>query len=105
MEHFGIEARNERKKEGGSKQEEQGLRNYIRILGRYQFACVFSFLDLVRMVLNVVIFCLGMDFSRRDSVFSLALPFPDNNGVVEFSCVGLAGFPGGFKFEWGGSPN
>jgi len=40
------------------------------------------------MVLHVVIFYYGMGFSRCDSVFSLAFPFPDSDGVMQFSCLG-----------------
>ena len=57
------------------------------------------------MVLNVVPLCLGMEFSRCDSIFSLALPFQDNHGVLEFPCFGLAGFSDGFEAESVGYPN
>ena len=51
-----------------------------------------SFLDLACMVLHVVIFCHGMGFSKCDSVFSLALPFPNSldemgsHTLVELDC-------------------
>ena len=56
-----------------------------------------SLLELACMVLHVVSCCLGMGFSRCDSVFILALRFLDSHGVVKFSCFGLAGLPDGFK--------
>lgn len=48
------------------------------ILGKCQFACVFSLLDLACMVLHVLLCCSGMDFAKCDSIFSLALPFLDS---------------------------
>ena len=93
MEHFGIE------------QESQEIKNkeesssYNKILSMYRFSCVFPLLDMACMVLHVVIFYHGMGFARCDSVFSLALPFPDNHGVVEFSCFGLVGLMNGFKLS------
>ena len=70
----------------------------------YQFACVFSLLDLESMVLRVVICYLGMGFSRCDSVFSLALPF-----LYSFDEMGSHTLVDmddriGFEVEWGGSP-
>ena len=77
------ERQESRKKEEASKEEHKSS-SYNRILGRYQFACVFSLLDLACMVLHVVLCYLGMGFSMCDHVFSLALPFLDSHGVVEF---------------------
>ena len=51
------------------------------------------------MVLNVVSCCLGIGFSRCDNVFSLAFPFPDSHGVVEFSCFGLVGLLDEFEVK------
>ena len=75
-------------------------------------ACVFSLLDLACMKLHVFLFYHGMGFSRCDSIFSLALPFPDNflPFLDSFDEMGsLMGFVGngwiGFETEWGGSLN
>jgi len=62
--------------------------NYISILCRYGFACIFSLLDLACMVLHVVLCCSSMGFARCDSVFNLALPFLNNHGVMGSSCFG-----------------
>ena len=70
------------------------------INNRYWFSCVILLLYLTCMVLHVVIFCHGMGFSRCDSVFSLAFPFLDNHGVMDFSCFGLAWLLDGFKAKW-----
>ena len=59
-----------------------------------------SLLDLECMVFHVVIFYLGMGFSRCDNVFSLAFPFPNiSHGIVEFPCFGLARLRDGFEAE------
>ena len=92
------ERKESKKKEEASK-EEQESSNYSRIIGMYQFACVFSLLYMACMVLDVALFYLGMGFSMCDSVFSLAFPFSDIHGVVEFSCFGLVGLPDGFEAE------
>ena len=44
---------------------------------RYRFSCVFPFLYFACMVLHVVLLYHGMGFAKCDSVFKLALPFPD----------------------------
>ena len=68
-------------------------------------ACVFSLLDLACMGLHVFIFYHGMCFSRCDSIFSLALPFPDSfdemGSFMRFMGVDQIGF----EAEWGGYPN
>ena len=73
--------------------------NYIEILCRYQFSCVFSLLDVTCKAFHVVLCYLHMVFSWSDSVFILAMPFLDSHGVVEFSCFGLARSPDGFEAE------
>ena len=80
--------RQRRQEEGRSKQGRVESCNYNKILCMYRFVCVISFLDLACMVLHVVFFYHGMRFSKRDSVFSLAFPFPDRHGVMGFSCFG-----------------
>ena len=80
------ERQESKNKEEASKEEHESS-NYSRILGRYRFACVFSLLYLACMVLHVIVFCLGMGFSRCDNVFSLAFPFLDSHGVLELSCL------------------
>jgi len=77
-----------RQEEGRSKQGRAISSNYINIIYRYRFSCVISLIYLACMVLHVVLCCYGMGFSRSDSVFSLAFPFPDNHGVMGFSCFG-----------------
>ena len=81
------------------KQGKAGSGSYMGIIYRYQFSCVFSLLYLACMALHVVLCFLGMGFSRCESLFSLAFPFLDSHGVVEFSCFGLVGLSGGFKAE------
>ena len=49
------------------------------------------------MVLHVVSCYVGMGISRCDNVFSLAFPFSDSHGVVEFSCFFLVLFSDAFK--------
>ena len=92
------ERKESRKNEEASK-EEQESSSYNNIICRYLFACVFSLLDLSCMVFHVVSCCLGMGFSRCDSVLNLAFPFRDSHCVVEFSCFGLAALPNGFEAE------
>ena len=78
--------RKERRKKEEKSKEDRESRNYIKIVCRYWFACMISLLYLACMVLHVVLCCLGMGFSRCDSVFNLTLSFLDSHGVVEFSC-------------------
>ena len=46
--------------------------------GMHGIACVFSLLDLACMVLHVFLFYHGMGFARCDSIFILALTFPNS---------------------------
>ena len=57
------------------------------------------------MVLHVVSCGLGIGFARCDNVFSLAFPFSNSHGFLEFSCFGLVTLLDGFEAEWGESPN
>jgi len=57
------------------------------------------------MVFHVFRFYHGTGFSKCNSVFSLALQFWDNHGMMGFSCFGWARLSDGFEAEWGGSPN
>ena len=52
--------REESRKKEEARKEEHESSSYNMILGRYQFACMFSLLDLACMLLHVVLFCLGM---------------------------------------------
>jgi len=49
-----------------------------RLHCKYRLACVFSLLDLEYMGLHVFLLYHGMGFVRCDSIFSLALKFPDS---------------------------
>jgi len=57
------------------------------------------------MGLHVFIFYHGMGLARWDSIFSLALPFPDSFNemcsLIHFLGVGRIGY----EDEWGGSLN
>ena len=57
------------------------------------------------MGLNVFLFYHGMGFARCDSIFNLALPFPDSFdemcSLIRFMWDGQIGF----EFELGGSLN
>ena len=70
--------RQRRKEDAKIKKGKAGSCGYNMLHCRYQFACVFSSLDLTCMVLHVFIFYHGMRFSRFDSISSLALPFLDS---------------------------
>ena len=74
--------RNIWKEEGRRNQGRVGSSSYNEILCKYRFSCVISLLDFACMVLHVVLFCHGMGFSKCDSFFNLALPFPDNIDVM-----------------------
>ena len=94
-----------RQGEARIKQGKAGSNSYNRVHCRYQLACVFSLLDLECMGLHVFLFYHGMGLAKCDSIFSLALPFPNN-----FDDMGsLMRFVGdgwiGFEVERGGSLN
>ena len=51
------------------------------------------------------LFYYGMGFAKCDSIFSLALPFPDSFDEMDSLMHFLGDGRIGFKAEWGGSPN
>jgi len=78
---------------------------FLARFGMHGIACVFSLLDLACMGLHVFLFYQGIGFSRCDSIFTLAFPFPDSfdemGSLMHFVGDGRIGF----EAEWGGSLN
>jgi len=97
--------RQRRKEEENIKQGKEGSSNYNKLHFRYQLTCVFSLLYLACMGLHVFILDHGMGFARCDSIFSLALPFPDIFDEMGSLMHFLGDGHIGFEVEWGGSLN
>ena len=57
------------------------------------------------MGLHVLLFYHGMCFSKCDSIFSLALPFPDSFDEMGSLMHFVGDVQIGFEAEWGGSLN
>ena len=97
--------RKRRQEEAKIKQGKAGSSSYNRLHCRYQLACVFSLLDLACMGLHELHFIPGMGFSRCDSIFSLALPFPNSFDEMGYLMHFVGDGRIGCKAEWRGSTN
>jgi len=72
--HFGIGSRKAKKERGSKDQVGEGRIKQLQHDSLQVSICMCIFLAIFGI--PVVVFCYGMGFSRCDSVFSLALPFP-----------------------------
>ena len=90
-----------RKRKSRKAKEDIGINNYNGFFLQvpsymYDFLASFGMHGIGMCVYGPLVIN-GMGFSRCDSGYNLAFPFPDSHRVMGFSCFGLDGFPYGFE--------